>query len=402
MDIRISRILIGLAAAIILLISPFVSPVITGIAGIIFAIVIYFGAKVRYFAIAAAILSLLYALSVIPLLALVGPLVMILAGEGARVLFKKAGNGMLFFGIGSAAALTFSMFYTGTVEPLVGALGELTLLMLRSILTNRTDGSMISLLGVSMTITLFMELEILVDFRLLALAILLCAAFGYFAYRAKTIDLSGFFSLILFGVILIVFTRGFFWFFIVLAFFIIGSVFTKFKYAHKKKIGVAQNKNGRRGYKNAFANVGIGIIACILFGVTANPVFAVVFIGSVATAAADTLASEIGVVAGKNPRMITSMKPCTAGINGGVTLAGQLACAGGAVFISLLGYLFGIVPLTGALAACIAGIIGTNIDSLIGALIENKGLIGNAGTNLLATLSGGLAAAGIFMLINLI
>lgn len=402
MDIRISRILIGLAAAIILLISPFVSPVITGIAGIIFAIVIYFGAKVRYFAIAAAILSLLYALSVIPLLALVGPLVMILAGEGARVLFKKAGNGMLFFGIGSAAALTFSMFYTGTVEPLVGALGELTLLMLRSILTNRTDGSMISLLGVSMTITLFMELEILVDFRLLALAILLCAAFGYFAYRAKTIDLSGFFSLILFGVILIVFTRGFFWFFIVLAFFIIGSVFTKFKYAHKKKIGVAQNKNGRRGYKNAFANVGIGIIACILFGVTANPVFAVVFIGSVATAAADTLASEIGVVAGKNPRMITSMKPCTAGINGGVTLAGELACAGGAVFISLLGYLFGIVPLTGALAACIAGIIGTNIDSLIGALIENKGLIGNAGTNLLATLSGGLAAAGIFMLINLI
>lgn len=402
MDIRISLILIGLGAAIILLISPFISPVITGIAGIIFAIVIYFGAKVRYFAIAAAILSLLYALSIIPLLALVGPLVMILAGEGARVLFKNAGHEMLFFGIGSSAALTFAMFYTGTLEPLIGALGELVLLMLRSILMNRTDGSMISLLGVSMTMTLFMELEVLVDFCLLALAILLCAAFGYFAYRAKTIDMSGLFSLILFGVILIVFTRGFFWFFIVLAFFIIGSVFTKFKYAKKKKMSVAQNKSGRRGYKNAFANVGIGIIACILFGITENPVFAVIFLGSIATAAADTLASEIGVVAGKNPRMITTMKPCAPGENGGVTLAGELACAGGAIIISLLGYLFGIVPLWGAAAACIAGIIGTNIDSLIGALIENKGHIGNAGTNLLATLAGGLAAASIFVLINLI
>ncbi|HJJ31811.1 MAG TPA: TIGR00297 family protein [Methanocorpusculum sp.] len=402
MDIRVSRIIFGLCAAILLCISPYISPVITGVLGIVFAAFMYFGAKVRYFSIAVAVLGLLYAISFVPLLAFIGPLVMILAGEGVRVLFKKAGHDILFFGIGSTAALVFTMLYIGETDPLIGALGEIVLLMLRSILTSRNDGSMISYLGVAMTITLFMDLEFLVDFRLLALAILLCAAFGYFAYRAKTIDMSGLFSLILFGVILIVFTGGFLWFFIVLAFFIIGSVFTKFKYAKKKEMGVAQKKSGRRGYKNAFANAGIAIISCILFGITKEPIFAVTFLGSVATATADTLASEIGVVAGGKPRMITTMKPCEPGENGGVTLAGELACLGGSILISVLGFAFGIVPLWGAAAACISGILGTNIDSLIGALFENKGYFGNAGTNLLATLSGGLAAAGIFALLNLI
>ena len=39
-----------------------------------------------------------------------------------------------------------------------------------------------------------------------------------------------------------------------------------------------------------------------------------------------------------------------------------------------------------------AGVLGPNMDSLIGDLIEHKGVIGTSGTNLLATLSGGLFA----------
>ena len=40
----------------------------------------------------------------------------------------------------------------------------------------------------------------------------------------------------------------------------------------------------------------------------------------------------------------------------------------------------------------IAGFVGTNLDSLVGALLENKGYLGNAGTNFLATLGGGVFA----------
>ncbi|HJJ54687.1 MAG TPA: DUF92 domain-containing protein [Methanocorpusculum sp.] len=402
LDARVTRILIGLIAAVIIVISPYVSPFVVAGLGIAFAVALYFFVKIRYFAIALAVLALLYGISLIPLLAFDGSLAMILAGEGVRYLFKKYNRDIFFFGLGSAAALVFVMLYIGSVEPLVGALAEILLLMLRSILTNRNDGSMISLIGVAMIIALFMDLAILIDMRMLAFAILLCAAFAYFAYRAKTIDMSGLFTIILFGIILIACTQGYWWFFIVLAFFIIGSLFTKFKYAKKSAMGVAQKKSGRRGYKNAFANAGVGLLACILYALTMNPVFAVIFLASIATATADTMASEVGVVSKRKPLMITTFKPCEPGVNGGVTLVGELACLLGSFIIAALGYAFGIVDIWGALAAFIAGFIGTNVDSLIGALIENKGRCGNAGTNLLATLIGGLVGAGIFALFLLI
>jgi uncharacterized membrane protein len=45
----------------------------------------------------------------------------------------------------------------------------------------------------------------------------------------------------------------------------------------------------------------------------------------------------------------------------------------------------------------IAGFVGTNIDSVVGATLENRGLLGNAGTNLLATIGGGLFAMAMFL-----
>jgi uncharacterized membrane protein len=48
----------------------------------------------------------------------------------------------------------------------------------------------------------------------------------------------------------------------------------------------------------------------------------------------------------------------------------------------------------------LAGFAGSNVDSLVGALFENRGIIGNAGTNLIATLTGGLLAAALFLLFS--
>ncbi len=402
LDARASRIPIALIATIIILISPHVCPVMGGVLGISLSIALYLIARIHYFAIALAITALLYAISFIPLLALDAPLAMIFAGEGVHYLFKKYEHDIVFFGIGSTAVLVFVMFYIGSIEPFISSLAEILLLMLRSILTKRSDRSMITLLGTTMIITLFTDLDILTDNVLLTLAIILCTAFGYFVYWAKTIDMSGLFSIILFGVILIACTHEFWWFFIVLAFFIIGSVFTKFKYARKEEMGVAQKKKGRRGYKNAFANAGVGLAACVFYAVTANPVFAVIFLASIATAIADTMASEIGVIPKRKTLMITTFKACEPGTNGGITLVGEITCLIGSAIIGALGYAFGIVDIWGALATSIAGFIGTNIDSQVGSLIENRGYCGNAGTNLTATPAGGLVGGGIFLLFCLI
>ncbi len=395
MDVIRKQLILLLCSTALLIASPFVDFRILALAGIIFSALMYFIGNIRYFSIGAAVLSLLYGIGIIPASAFFGPLVMVLFGELLRTLSVKTGHSLAVFGAGSAATLIFAMLYTKEFEPLVGSLAILVLLMLRSILGEREDGSMLSLVGVSMTIVLFEDLEFLVDLRTLAFAILLCAAFRYFAYRAKTIDLTGVFSAVLFGVILISFTGTVSWFIIILVFFILGSAFTKFKYSEKEFLGVAQGKHGKRGYKNAFANAGVGVAAAILFGVTGDMIYAAVFLGSVSTATADTLASEIGVTGG-NPVMITTLKRCPPGTNGGVTLIGEAACVIGALIIAGLGFLLGIAPWYVCLISAAAGVAGTNLDSLYGAVLENRGVFGNSGTNLLATLSGGLVAAGLY------
>ena len=52
------------------------------------------------------------------------------------------------------------------------------------------------------------------------------------------------------------------------------------------------------------------------------------------------------------------------------------------------------------MAICtLAGFVGTNIDSVIGATIENRGFLGNAGTNLFATLGGGIFAVTLYLIL---
>jgi uncharacterized protein (TIGR00297 family) len=388
MDIRIRRLIFALVVTALLLGWPYIPYL--GLVALVFAAVLYFVEKSRYFAIGVGVLAVLYQAGLIPVSALIGPLMMIVWGEYLLKIFKNLGHQGVLYTIGSSAALLATMLYTNEYQPLVGIIAVIVLLMLRSILKDREDGSMIGLLGVAMTITLFKDLEFFVDYQTLVFAVVLCAAFGYFAYRAKTIDISGVFTAVLFGVILITFA-GVNWFFIVMLFFILGSLFTKFRYAEKEFLGVAEGKKGRRGYMNAFANAGVGVCGAVLYGITGDVIFIALFIGSIATATGDTLASEIGVTGG-TPRMITTLRPVPPGTNGGVTGIGELASLFGASVICLLAFILGVAPWYVCLIGVAAGFIGTNLDSLYGAVIENKGFIGNSGTNLLATLSGGILA----------
>ncbi|KAF5039700.1 hypothetical protein DSECCO2_541120 [anaerobic digester metagenome] len=129
--------------------------------------------------------------------------------------------------------------------------------------------------------------------------------------------------------------------------------------------------------------------AAILYGVTGNPAFAVLFMGSVASAAADTAASEIGVT-GKTPYLITTLQPVPRGTNGGVTLRGEAAAIVAAALVALVAWVLGVADPRMAVVTVAAGFVGTNVDSLVGATLENSGRIGNSGTNLAATFFGGV------------
>jgi uncharacterized protein (TIGR00297 family) len=384
---------------LLMLIAPLLHPYITGTVIILLSAILYTIQKTQYLAISTAVLALLYAIGFIPVTAFSGPLMMVFWGEFFVRILSGYTSETLSFTVGSTLAVAATMAYSSQFDGLAGIIAVVVLLMLRSILTDREDAGMIGLLGASMTVTLFFDLDFSVDITLLVLAIVICAAFAYFAFKAGTVDASGVFAAVLFGIILITFA-GVSWFLVVMAFFILGSFFTKFRYSEKVFLGVEQGKSGRRGYMNAFANALVGIAGAVLYGISGDLVFAALFLGCTATATADTLASEIGVTGG-TPYLITTFRPVPAGTNGGVTVLGELSCLLGAVIISVLAFVLGVAPWYVCLLGIPAGVVGTNADSLIGALIENKGIIGNSGTNLLATLSGGIFAMILYWIVPL-
>ncbi|MCQ1538433.1 TIGR00297 family protein [Methanocalculus taiwanensis] len=393
------RLLAATIVAILgILISPFILPAwLFAIFVISFSAVLYLIRGTQYISLALGATALLYGIGILPLVAFGATVGIVTLGELA---YRAAGEGKrayLHYTGGAFAGALLVMAYLGSIEPLVLIIGVLVALMLKSILEGRKDAYMIIMLGVAMTIFLFIELDFQVNILLLFVAASIALLFGYTSFRIGAADLSGLFSGAIIGVLLIVFADVR-WFLVMLAFFIIGSASTRFKYAQKKAMGVEQERGGARGYKNAFSNGLVGTGAAVLFGLTGDPIWTALFVGSVATATADTVASEIGVTGGQ-PIMITTLKRVPEGTNGGVTIRGEAASLLGSCIIAGIAYGFQMIPLPVFFICLLAGFLGTNIDSLIGATLENSGFIGNAGTNLLATFGGGICAVMMVLLL---
>ncbi len=299
-----------------------------------------------------------------------------------------------FLGAALAAGLTVS-WALGKQEPLIVLMGVVVAVLLKAILADREDAFLVEMLGVAMTVYLFDDLDFAVDGLNLIAAAILAFSFGYFAYRARAMDLSGLFSGALIGLLLIVFADVR-WFVILLVFFALGAGTTRYRFDYKRRIGVEEEKSGVRGYRNVFANGIVAAAAAVLYGVTLHPACVALFLGAVATAAADTVASEIGVT-GKRPYLITTFERVRAGTNGGVTLIGEAAAGLAALVIGLVAFLLGVADPAMLIVTVAAGLVGTNVDSVIGAVFENRGMIGNSGTNLAATLAGGVFAALFFL-----
>lgn len=182
--------------------------------------------------------------------------------------------------------------------------------------------------------------------------------------------------------------HGLQWLFVLLSFMLIGHFATKWKYEEKKQMGIEEGGVGERGAGSVLAN---GLPAA-LFLVVASPVG---FLGSVATALSDTLASEIGSLAGK-ARLITGFGDVKPGTNGGVSPLGMLASCVGAFIMASLAPLVGIGA-WGAFSAFVGGITGCNIDSLLGASLERKGILDKNQVNFISAVFGGAIASVLYV-----
>jgi uncharacterized protein (TIGR00297 family) len=176
---------------------------------------------------------------------------------------------------------------------------------------------------------------------------------------------------------------------------------TRFGRRRKEALGLAEARRGRTASQVA-ANLGAAVLAGI--PLSAAHVFSPVAFGgraamaamvaAMAEATADTVSSELGQVLGGTPRSITTLRPVPAGTDGAMSLAGTLLGALAAAILAAVALLaLPELSRTDAGIALAAGLCGTLVDSLLGALPERHGWLNNDGVNALSTLSAALLAA---------
>ncbi|MDN5320047.1 MAG: hypothetical protein PWP49_467 [Thermococcaceae archaeon] len=222
------------------------------------------------------------------------------------------------------------------------------------------------------------------------------ALLGALAYKLKALDGKGVMAAVLVGAATIV-LGGMFPFLALLTFVILGVLATKYRFAEKAKKGVAQEGKGTRSWQNVLGNGLAAVIFLLVEYYTKQDVFWAATFSAIATANADTLASELGKIFGKAPKMITTLKPANVGENGAVSWQGEIIALIGAFIISIFAVFLTSQKTEMLLAVTLAGFVGCNLDSLLGATLENRGVINNHHTNFLATLIGGIIGAGIFL-----
>ena len=222
--------------------------------------------------------------------------------------------------------------------------------------------------------------------------------------RANILDKNGILSAALLG--LVVGGMGHWsWLLILLGFLLLSHKATKWRFEEKINLGLSESSDGHRSWGNVIANGGMpGLVAVYAFisDDWSNGLW--LFSAAVAVAASDTFASEIGCL-DSNVKLITTLQPCEQGINGGYSPGGQKAAALGSIIISILSLCAWFIVnidtasseivwgLSASLAIAIIGFLGCQVDSLLGAVLENRGYLTKGSVNALAISFGMIAMA---------
>jgi uncharacterized protein (TIGR00297 family) len=220
------------------------------------------------------------------------------------------------------------------------------------------------------------------------------------AKLAGSIDIPGALSAIFIGTV-ITGTLGLRGFALMAAFFVVGSLVTRLGYRVKAARGIAQERGGARGWRNAWANGGVAALLALMTGAAPSDMrflYLLAYAAAVATAAADTCSSEVGKAYGRRTFLITTLHPVPPGTEGAVSLEGTLGGLLGGGLVAGLGAALGLYPwLAGALVA-VAGLLGSLAESVLGTVAERKGWLDN---DLLNALNTALGAVFVVFLLRL-
>lgn len=223
----------------------------------------------------------------------------------------------------------------------------------------------------------------MIDSQRILLGILISSAIGAIAYRRGSLSRSGWLGAIITGTI--IFGAGGWAHGITLVFFFVSStLLSRWRTAYKATLErQVFEKGSQRDIWQALANAGVAATSCVLLVVVPADalIWHMLFAGAMATVAADTWATELGVLAKTPPRLITTWHAVPRGTSGAISVAGTLATAAGALATSAVFWgcltVFTDTPLSTSLGLAVAvaggaGIIGSLSDSLLGATVQRS------------------------------
>jgi uncharacterized protein (TIGR00297 family) len=269
-----------------------------------------------------------------------------------------------------------------------------------------------------------------VSFRLL-LGLLFSSIIGLLAYRRQSLSRSGIAGAVFTGTTIFG-LGGWEWGLSLIFFFVSSSFLSHFRKRDKTSIAADKFSKGfQRDLGQVAANGGMATLLALGYGSTSSAALRNVlqagYVGALATATADTWATEVGVLSRQQPRLVTTGRPVPTGTSGGITLLGTGASATGALLLGLVFWLlqrfrksYAALPLI----AFVSGMTGSLFDSLLGATVQaiyhcptcdketerqvhscgtkthpRRGLpwMNNDVVNFLATLLGGLVAMVVYV-----
>ncbi len=230
--------------------------------------------------------------------------------------------------------------------------------------------------------------------RILA-GLLLSTLIGIAAYRRRSLSRSGIAGATISGTATFGF-GGWSWGLSLIFFFLSSSVLSHFREGDKARTAADKfSKGGQRDLAQAMANGGMATLLSLGYGLTpagkTRTLLAAGYVGALATATADTWATELGVLSKQPPRLITTGKLTSPGTSGGITLLGTGASVAGALALGMWFWLLRwverqLAAVVGhdqqeqasqemgisatSVLAVVSGLTGALFDSLLGATVQ--------------------------------
>lgn len=214
--------------------------------------------------------------------------------------------------------------------------------------------------------------------RRMLLALVITTAFAFVAWLARGVNAGG--ALAGSSIAFVLASRDLRMFWVLLLVFAVTLLATRAGKSRKEQLHTAEAYRGRSAAQ-VMANLGVAALIVSL-GPQIWPLLA---LSALAEAAADTSSSEIGMAFPGRTLLLTTWKPVEPGVDGGVSVKGTLAAILAASTIAAAALLMQLVSAHQAALILLAGVSGSLVDSLFGALMERRGLLSNDMVNLLST-----------------